>query len=70
MGPRVGEPVISPDGKIMYLGNKHMERTDGGWLEVRGLGSPFKDIPIMDHSSIAGSRGELPLASLIYKLNI
>ena len=45
--PRAGEPFISPDGKILYLGNKYRERTNSGWSEVKSLGAPFKDIPIM-----------------------
>ena len=45
--PRAGEPFISPDGKILYLGNKYRERTNSGWSEVKSLDSPFKDIPIM-----------------------
>ncbi|WP_217491860.1 hypothetical protein [Aquimarina megaterium] len=44
---RVGEPSISPDGKIMYLGNKYKERTDSGWSAVKSLGSSFENIPIM-----------------------
>ena len=47
VGPRVGEPFISPDGKTMHLGRRYMERTDAGWSEVKTLGAPFKDIPIM-----------------------
>jgi len=47
VGSRVGEPAISPDGKIMYLGEKYMERTNTGWSEVKTLEAPFKDIPIM-----------------------
>ena len=38
---------ISPDGRILHLGNKYLERTDSGWSEVKNLESPFKDIPIM-----------------------
>ena len=45
--PRAGEPFISPDGTILYLGNKYRERTNAGWSEVKSLGAPFKDIPIM-----------------------
>jgi len=55
VGPRVGEPFISPDGKIMYLGNKYIERTNAGWSEVKTLGAPFKDIRIMRLS--ASSKG-------------
>jgi len=38
---------ISPDGKTMHSGNKYRERTDNGWSELKSLGSPFEDIPIM-----------------------
>ncbi len=43
----VGEPSISPDGTIIYLGSRYMERTDSGWSAVKSLGAPFRDIPIM-----------------------
>lgn len=55
VGPRAGEPFISPDGKTMHLGRRYMERTSAGWSEVKSLGSPFKDIPIMRLS--ASSKG-------------
>ncbi len=45
--PRAGEPFISPDGKVLYLGSKYRERTNSGWSEVKSLDTPFKDIPIM-----------------------
>jgi len=45
--PRAGEPFISLDGKILYLGNKYRERTNSGWSEVKSLDAPFKDIRIM-----------------------
>ena len=45
--PRAGEPFISHDNKILYLGKKYRERTNSGWSEVKSLGQPFKDIPIM-----------------------
>ena len=45
--PRAGEPFISLDGKILYLGNKYRERTNSGWSEVKSLDTPFKDIRIM-----------------------
>lgn len=45
--PRAGEPFISLDGKILYLGNKYRERTNSGWSEVKSLDAPFNDIPIM-----------------------
>ena len=38
---------ISPDGKIMYIGNEYRERTPSGWSEVKSLGAPFDSIPIM-----------------------
>ncbi len=47
VSPSVGEPAISPDGTTMYLGNRYRERTNSGWSEVKSLGAPFKDIPIM-----------------------
>jgi len=47
VSPSVGEPFISPDGKTMYLGNRYMKRTNSGWSEVKSLGTPFEDIPIM-----------------------
>ena len=43
----VGEPSISPDGSIIYLGSRYIERTTVGWSNVKNLGVPFKDIPIM-----------------------
>lgn len=45
--PRVGRPIISPDGNIMYLGKHYMERTDDGWSEIKSLGSYFDKIRIM-----------------------
>lgn len=51
--PNSGE--ISPDGKIMYIGNEYRERTSSGWSEVKSLGSPFDSIPIMRLT--ASSRG-------------
>jgi len=38
---------ISPDGKIMHIGNEYRERTSSGWSEVKPLGTPFDSIPIM-----------------------
>ena len=43
----VGEPSVSPDGNIIYLGSRYIERTSSGWSAVKSLGSPFTDIPIM-----------------------
>lgn len=41
VGPRVGRPVLAPDGNTMHLGNKYMERTISGWSEVKSLGPMF-----------------------------
>lgn len=53
IGPRVGEPAISPDGKTMHLGRRYMERTDTGWSAIKELEGPFKDIRIMRLTSSA-----------------
>ena len=39
--PRVGRPIISPDGKTMHLGKNYRERTDNGWSEIKSLGPMF-----------------------------
>jgi len=41
VGPRVGRPLISPDGQIMHLGKQYLERTESGWSEVKSLGTMF-----------------------------
>lgn len=41
VGPRVGRPIIAPDGKIMHLGSHYIERTESGWSEVKSLGPMF-----------------------------
>jgi hypothetical protein len=41
VGPRVGRPILAPNGNIMHLGNKYMERTTRGWSEVKSLGPMF-----------------------------
>ncbi len=53
--PRAGEPVISTDGKILYLGSKYRERTNTGWSEVKSLGPMFdnKEYGIMRFSASA-----------------
>ena len=53
--PRAGEPFISPDGKVLYLGSKYRERTNSGWSEVKSLGPMFdrKDFGIMRLSASA-----------------
>lgn len=48
ISPRVGQPFISPDGKIMHLGRRYKERTEaGGWSEIKNLSASFMEIPIM-----------------------
>jgi len=53
VGPRVGRPIFSPNGKMIHLGNKYMEATKTGWSEVKSLGKMFdrKDWGIMRLSS-------------------
>tara|TARA_R110002096_G_scaffold426421_1_gene636117 strand:- start:3613 stop:4479 length:867 start_codon:yes stop_codon:yes gene_type:complete len=45
--PSVGRPSISPDGKIIHLGKRYLERTEAGLSEVKSLGSHFEDIHVM-----------------------
>ncbi|VUD47821.1 hypothetical protein TDB9533_01104 [Thalassocella blandensis] len=47
VSPRLGQPTFSPDGNIMYLGNRYKEKAEEGWLEVKSLGTPFNSWPIM-----------------------
>ncbi|MBC3766078.1 TolB family protein [Neptunicella marina] len=47
MSPRQGTPVISPDGKTMHLGKRYKTRTETGWSEIKSLGAPFDELPIM-----------------------
>ena len=51
--PRVSQPFISPDGKIMHLGKRYKERTETGWSEIKNLGTPFEEISIMRLTSSA-----------------
>ncbi len=44
---RKGQPFVSPDGKTLHLGNRYMTRIETGWSEVKKLGSPFDNFPIM-----------------------
>ncbi len=54
ISPRVGEPLISSDGKIMHLGRKYKERMENGdWSEIKNLHSIIDSIPIMQLSSSA-----------------
>lgn len=47
ISPRVGQPMIAPDGKTMHLGRRYKERTETGWSEIKYLDEPFKDLLIM-----------------------
>jgi len=38
---------VSPDGKILYIGNEYREQTPSGWSAIKSLGAPFDSIPIM-----------------------
>ena len=53
--PRVGRPLIAPNGKVMHLGKHYMEQTDHGWSEIKSLGPLFEGIRIMRLS--ASSKG-------------
>jgi len=53
VSPRVGQPIISPDGKTMHLGRRYKERTETGWTERKELKAPFKDLLIMRLSASA-----------------
>ena len=45
---RVGQPFVSPDGRIMHLGKKYKERMENGdWSEIKKLDSTLYKIPIM-----------------------
>ncbi len=48
ISPRVGQPIISPDGMTMHLGRKYKKRTEtGDWSEIQQLDSSFQEIQIM-----------------------
>lgn len=53
VGPRIGRPILSPDGKTMHLGKYYMKRTEAGWSEIKSLGPMFdrEDWGIMRLSS-------------------
>jgi hypothetical protein len=40
--PRIGRPVLSPDGQTMHLGKRYMDRTQTGWSDVKSLGPMFE----------------------------
>jgi len=47
VGPRVGRPILTPDGKAMHLGKYYKTRTEAGWSEMEEFGGFFKDFRIM-----------------------
>lgn len=49
--PRIGRPILSPDGNTMHLGKSYMTRTEIGWSEVKHLGADFDAIRVMRLSS-------------------
>lgn len=49
--PRKGTHVFSPDGGVMHLGKRYLERTDDGWSELQKLPEPLASLPIMRLSS-------------------
>lgn len=54
MAPRLGQPVISPDGETMHLGRRLRKRTaNGDWSEIEMLAPPFSEARIMRMSSSA-----------------
>lgn len=40
---RIGQPMFSPDGKIMHLGRRYKERTKTGWSEIKNIGPSLKN---------------------------
>ena len=50
---RIGQPIISYDGKTMHLGRRYKERTASGWSEMELLDPPFNELLIMRLSSSA-----------------
>lgn len=47
ISPRVGQPIISPDGKTMHLGKRFKVRTNDGWSDIQDLGGEFEAYRIM-----------------------
>ncbi|MCF2858227.1 hypothetical protein L1286_12140 [Pseudoalteromonas sp. SMS1] len=41
VGPRIGRPLLAPDGETMYLGKYYMTRTDCGWSQLKRIGPMF-----------------------------
>lgn len=45
---RKGSPFMAPNGNTLHLGKHYRQRSNTGkWSEVKKLGAPFKDLPIM-----------------------
>lgn len=47
VSPRLGQPFIAPNGRIMHLGTRYKKRTEDGWSGVKSLGPAFEEIRIM-----------------------
>ncbi|CAM3591497.1 TolB family protein [Pseudoalteromonas maricaloris] len=41
VGPRVGRPLLAPDGVTMHMGKYVMTRREGSWSEAKSLGPMF-----------------------------
>ncbi|MBQ4809943.1 PD40 domain-containing protein [Pseudoalteromonas luteoviolacea] len=41
VGPRVGRPLLAPDGHTMHLGQYYMTRNHCGWSHLKRLDPPF-----------------------------
>ncbi|MEW6982569.1 hypothetical protein AAD001_07935 [Colwelliaceae bacterium 6471] len=53
VGPRVGRPILTPDGNTMHLGKRYMERSENGWSDIKSLGALFENFRIMRLMSTA-----------------
>jgi hypothetical protein len=52
----VGQPMISPNGKMMHLGRRYKDWTPDGWSDVKQLGESFEVYRIMRMtSSLSGT---------------
>ncbi|QJB70377.1 PD40 domain-containing protein [Parasphingorhabdus halotolerans] len=47
VSPRIGQPMIAPDGNTMHLGRRYKERIGNRWSDVKFLTPPFEDMLIM-----------------------
>ncbi|MCG9761428.1 MULTISPECIES: hypothetical protein [Pseudoalteromonas] len=41
VGPRVGRPLLAPDGVTMHMSKYVMTRREGSWSEAKSLGPMF-----------------------------